>query len=100
MLTKTHFAASLATRSSVLLSLVAFLLIRSVDFSLSLAADASGYQAKVKVAAPTRLDWVFALANQSLAEPPADWLKDYDSTATEYELFVPPGAGKKTLPLV
>src|SRR5690348_3304189 len=101
MMLRTNFAASLATRSrvTVLLSLFAALL-GSADVRTSVAADVSGYQSKTRVAAPTRLDWVFALANQSLTEPPADWLKDYDSTAAEYELFVPPGTGKKPLPLV
>ncbi len=48
-----------------------------------------GHQPRVSVGAPTRLDWVFALANQSPAEPPADWLKGYDSTQQRYELYVP-----------
>lgn len=38
---------------------------------------------------PTRLDWVFALANQSPAQAPAQWLKDYDSTKQRFELYVP-----------
>ena len=45
--------------------------------------------AEVKVSAATRIDWVFALSNQSPAEPPADWLPKYDSTAQSYELYVP-----------
>ncbi|MCE9603266.1 MAG: hypothetical protein K8U03_00010 [Planctomycetia bacterium] len=48
-----------------------------------------GYHAQVKVAAPTRLDWIFAVANQSPAQPPAAWLAGYDSTEQRYELFVP-----------
>ncbi|MBA4015626.1 MAG: hypothetical protein C0483_00410 [Pirellula sp.] len=48
-----------------------------------------GHQPRMSVVAPTRLDWVFALANQSPAEPPADWLKGYDSTRQRYELYVP-----------
>ena len=32
---------------------------------------------------------MFALSNQSPAEPPADWLPGYDSTAQTYELYVP-----------
>lgn len=57
--------------------------------SLVAAAPQVGDFAKVKVSAPTRLDWVFAVANQSPAQPPADWLPDYDSTAQQYELHVP-----------
>ncbi len=68
---------------------------------LTLAAEPRGYQAEVKVSAPTRLDWTFALANQSLAEPPADWIKGYQSTEQRYELFVPPNLNtKKSAPLV
>jgi predicted esterase len=55
---------------------------------------------RVTVAAPTRLDWIYPLANQSPAEPPADWLKGYDGKA-EYDVFVPPGTNPKTpMPLV
>lgn len=60
-----------------------------------------GYHESRKVSAPTRLDTVFPLANQSLAEPPADWYAGYDSTAQTYEVFVPPQLDpKKTYPLV
>jgi len=60
-----------------------------------------GYHAKTSVQSATRLDWVFALANQSPAKPPANWLADYDSTATQYELFVPPSAkSRKPAPLI
>lgn len=55
------------------------------------AADApTGHQPQVFVSEPTRLDWVFALANQSPAEAPAEWLKGYESKQQRYELFVPP----------
>jgi predicted esterase len=60
------------------------------------AEPATGYQASVAVSAPTRLDWVFALANQSPAQPPADWLPPgYNSTAQRYERFVPPDYNPK-----
>jgi predicted esterase len=65
------------------------------------AAPIEGYHPKVAVSAPTRLDWTFALANQSLADPPADWLKDYDSTKQQYELYAPPKRDpKKLLPVI
>jgi dienelactone hydrolase len=64
------------------------------------AALPPGYHAKVNVAAPTRIDWTFALANRSLVNPPADWLGDYDSTAQQYELFLPPRQTKKPLPVI
>lgn len=56
----------------------------------NLSAADKGYQKQVAVQAPTRVDWVFAVSNQSPAEPPADWLPKYDSQAQKYELFVPP----------
>jgi len=48
-----------------------------------------GYHAEVKVAAPSRLDWTFALASRSFESPPRDWTPDYDATKQSYELFVP-----------
>ena len=56
----------------------------------SWAADAPvGHSPEISVSAETRLDWVYALANQSPAKPPAHLLDDYDSTKQTYELFVP-----------
>ncbi|MFM9965690.1 MAG: hypothetical protein ACKV2Q_31275 [Planctomycetaceae bacterium] len=55
-------------------------------------ADEPGYQKEVTVREPTRLDWVFAVSNQSVTNPPAEWLKGYDSTKQRYELFVPAAA--------
>jgi predicted esterase len=68
----------------------------------SARADAlpTGYHAKVTVSAPTRLDWTFALSNRSLANPPADWLGDYESKKQQYELFVPRREAKKLLPVL
>jgi predicted esterase len=60
-----------------------------------------GHHDKVNVGAATRLDWVFAVANQSPANPPGDWQAEYDSTKQQYELFVPPGLSpRKAAPLV
>ena len=57
---------------------------------LSSAAPPTGYTAKVTVGAPTRLDWTFAVSNQSLADPPAKLTGDgFDSAKQTYELFVP-----------
>ncbi len=65
------------------------------------AHAADGYQTRVTVSAPTRLDWTFALSNQSLPDPPADWLKDYDSTKQQYDLYIPPKHDpKKPLPMI
>ena len=73
----------------------------TIGLTTARATSPDGYQSKVAVTAPTRLDWTFALANQSLADPPADWLKDYDSTKQTYELYVPlKRDAKKPLPLI
>jgi len=54
------------------------------------APPAAGYTANVPVGNATRIDWTFAVTNQSLAQPPADLLgKGYDSTAQSYELYLP-----------
>lgn len=84
-------------------------LVSLATLGIALPAPAAGpptdYHASVNVAGPTRLDWVFALANQSPAQPPSDWLPaDYSSSAQRYELFVPPEYNpknkKKTWPVV
>jgi len=60
-----------------------------------------GHHDPVNVGAPTRLDWIFAVANQSPANPPGDWQAEYDSTKQQYELFVPAGLNpRKAAPLV
>src|ERR1019366_5579057 len=53
------------------------------------AARKPGTYEKVAVGEATRLDWTFVLASRSLAEPPATWLGDYDSTKQTYDLVVP-----------
>lgn len=52
--------------------------------------ELTGHQKQVVVQAPTRIDWVFAVANQSPPQPPADWLPKYASSEQKYELFIPP----------
>ena len=52
-------------------------------------AEETGYQKEVTVREATRLDWVFAVSNQSVTNPPAEWLEGYDSTMQRYEVFVP-----------
>jgi hypothetical protein len=81
---------------------IALLLLITFALAEIHAADpAKGYQAKVKVSGPTQIDWTFAVANQSVGKPPADWLGDYDSTKQTYELFVPPNYdAKKSYPVV
>ncbi len=58
-------------------------------FSGAIQAQETGYQKEVTVRQATRLDWIFAMSNQSLAEAPADWLEGYDSTQQRYQLYVP-----------
>jgi predicted esterase len=62
----------------------------------------TGYQKEVTVAEPTRLDWTFVVSNQSVVDPPAEWLQGYDSKQQRYELFVPPAPKGKSdgLPMV
>lgn len=69
--------------------------------SACLAAE-TGYQKEVTVDGPTRLDWTFVVSNQSVVEPPADWLQGYDSKQQRYERFVPPAPKGKNdgLPMV
>lgn len=58
--------------------------------NVAIAAPPTGYTAKASVSGPTRLDWTFAVSNQSLADPPAKLAGDgYDSAKQSYELFVP-----------
>jgi hypothetical protein len=73
-----------------------------VVVGLGLGAEpVTGHQKKVKVSAATRIDWTFVLANRSLAEPPGDWLGDYDSGRQQYDLFVPANySAKQSWPLV
>jgi len=61
-----------------------------------------GAQPKVKVSAPTRLDWTYVLSTKSLEKPPANWLPaDYDSTKQVYDLYVPTDYdAKKSYPVV
>ena len=61
----------------------------------------TGHTPSVAVTDETRLDWMFALANQSPAKVPKDWLNGYDSTKQTYELFVPPKISPRNLaPLI
>lgn len=77
-------------------------LIALVTATTAIAAETeTGYRGKVAVTAPTRLDWVFALASQSPPEPPEEWLKEYESTEQTYELFVPENyTPKRSWPVV
>ena len=56
----------------------------------SALGEEPGYRREVSVSQPTRLDWVFALSNQSRPEPPTEWVRGYESSDQKYELFVPP----------
>ena len=66
--------------------------------SLIGAETKPGYYPTVTITAPTRLDFVFPLANQSPKTPPKNWLGgEYDSKKQTYELYVPAGGKSKTL---
>jgi pimeloyl-ACP methyl ester carboxylesterase len=57
--------------------------------TLSAEPPKPGLNSKLPVTKETRIDWTFAVANQSVTNPPAKWLGDYDSTKTTFDLFVP-----------
>jgi pimeloyl-ACP methyl ester carboxylesterase len=64
-----------------------------------LAAAEPGFQAEVKVSAPTRIDWEFAVSSFGIDKPklPAD----YDSRKQRYQFFLPKDYDvKKEWPLV
>jgi predicted esterase len=66
---------------------------------LAAAAADVGFQAEVKVSAPTRIDWEFAVGSFGIDKPklPAD----YDSRKQRYQLFVPKDyVASKDWPLV
>ena len=104
----------IATRLRLVAILLALLTLRNLSdgSGTAISADDVGYQKEVTVREATRLDWVFAVANQSRIDPPAEWLEGYESTKQRYELFVPAsakakiktkkekGTGKDGLPLV
>ena len=59
------------------------------------SGGATGYHPTASVSQATRVDWVFTVANQSPATPPADWLPRYESNQQTYELFVPTNYNSK-----
>jgi predicted esterase len=60
-----------------------------------------GHHDQVSVAEPTRMDWIFSVANQSPARPLGEWQAAFDSTEQRYELFVPTGlSASKPAPLI
>jgi predicted esterase len=86
---------SIQTRSAFFVCLILFI-------AATICAAETGYQKEATVAHDTRLDWTFVVANQSVLDPPAEWLRGYESTKQRYELFVPPTPKRKNdgLPFV
>lgn len=77
---------------------IAFLSLWAFSPVASAAADV-GFQPEVKVSAPTRIDWEFAVGSFGIDKPklPAE----YDSRRQRYQLFVPKDyTSKKDWPLV
>lgn len=61
----------------------------------------TGLSPSVAVQAETRLDWMFALSNQSPPKVPDGWLDGYDPTKQTYELYVPKKlASRQAAPLI
>ena len=79
-----------------------FILVLGVSPFLQAAEKTGrGYSRTVKVSAPTRLDWVFPLANRSVTTPPKEWLKGYKSTDQTYERYVPANyTSRKAWPVI
>src|SRR5437667_10940205 len=94
MLKPSNSPLSLVSRRSRIVVAASWL---AATLTVASAADAPapGYQPSVKVSAPTRLDWTFAVANQSPKQVPKGWLEGYDSTKQTYELLVPRGYDKR-----
>jgi poly(3-hydroxybutyrate) depolymerase len=69
--------------------LAAAVVIAQPSRAVAQAVSPKGHISQFRITEPTRLDWIFALANQSPAEEPVGLLKDYDSTKQRFELYVP-----------
>lgn len=81
--------------------LVLSLLLLPASSVLAQQQSLTGHTPSVSVQEETRLDWMFALANQSPVKVPADWLNGYDSKNQTYELFVPTKISPRNLvPLI
>lgn len=80
--------------------LLLVLLVFSVATLVQAAPLKPGLNAKVPVSQATKQDWTFAVASQSLAAPPAEWLGDHDPKTTTFDLFVPALKGKQPIGLV
>ena len=56
----------------------------------SVTANADQYSSRVGVQQPTRLDWSFAVAEQSVSDTPPRWVNHvYDSSKQSYEWYGP-----------
>ena len=89
-------ATSLTT--SIRSGLALALAVMTLATQAAAAAERAGHQPQVQVQQPTKIDWVFVLANQSPAQVPAGWLPDYDSTRQSYELYVPAARSRRKPP--
>lgn len=76
-------------RYAVALLTAGILVLPGTSFAATLLQPA--HLRECPVSQPTRLDWVFALANQSPAEAPPGLLDDYESTDQRFELYIPEG---------
>jgi len=69
--------------------LIVVLLMIQARCAVAQDGSPTGYFAEFQITQATRLDWVFALTNQSPADVPDGFLKDYESTDQRFELYVP-----------
>lgn len=75
--------------------LAGFTLLFSHSDSYAQKKGQPAFVSQCRVTQPTRLDWIFAVSNQSPAEVPPGLLENYDSTKQRFELYVPAGAGSR-----
>ncbi len=80
------------------------LLAVAIIFSLALESSSSAQsfvqRRKVRVTAPTTIDWTYAVSGKSHAEVPEDLLPEYKPTAQRFDLYAPRGAVAGKLPVI
>ncbi len=77
--------------------LISATIVLSAVYTSQASEFAGEYHVSAPVTAPTRLDFVFPLANQSPKETPQDWLRDYKSADQRFELYLPANYDKSRL---
>ncbi len=97
-----HYLKKLRIATSITVGrLFVVIVLLSATDAIAQAPSPQGYFSQFRITEPTRLDWVFALANQSPAGEPPGLLKGYDSAKQRFELYVPANNNpRKPAPLI